>query len=87
MDEKADYKTLKEGVDLVYNKLVSSLTAKGLQQMPSSVGEKFDSDVQEAITQIPAPSDDMKGKVIDEVEKGYLLKEKVIRYAKVVVGQ
>lgn len=87
MDEKADYKTLKEGVDLVYNKLVSSLTAKGLEQMPSSVGEKFDSDVQEAITQIPAPSDDMKGKVIDEVEKGYLLKEKVIRYAKVVVGQ
>lgn len=87
MDEKADYNTLKEGVDLVYNKLVSSLTSKGLQQMPSSVGEKFDSDIQEAITQIPAPSDDMKGKVIDEVEKGYLLKEKVIRYAKVVVGQ
>ena len=87
MDEKADFETLKEGVDLIYNKLISSLTSKGLQQMPSSVGEKFDSDVQEAITQIPAPSDDMKGKVIDEVEKGYLLKEKVIRYAKVVVGQ
>ena len=87
MDEKADFETLKEGVDLIYNKLISSLTSKGLKQMPSSVGEKFDSDVQEAITQIPAPSDDMKGKVIDEVEKGYLLKEKVIRYAKVVVGQ
>ncbi len=87
MDEKSDFDTLKEGVDLIYNKLISSLTSKGLQQMPSSVGEKFDSDVQEAITQIPAPSDDMKGKVIDEVEKGYLLKEKVIRYAKVVVGQ
>lgn len=87
MDEKADFAVLKEGVDLIYNKLVSSLTSKGLQQMPSSVGEKFDSDIQEAITQIPAPSEDMKGKVIDEVEKGYLLKEKVIRYAKVVVGQ
>jgi len=87
MDEKADFAVLKEGVDLIYNKLISSLTSKGLQQMPSSVGEKFDSDIQEAITQIPAPSEDMKGKVIDEVEKGYLLKEKVIRYAKVVVGQ
>ncbi len=87
MDEKADFAVLKEGVDLIYNKLVSSLTSKGLQQMPSSVGEKFDSDIQEAITQIPAPTEDMKGKVIDEVEKGYLLKEKVIRYAKVVVGQ
>lgn len=87
MDEKSDFETLKEGVDLIYNKLVSSLASKGLKQMPSAVGEKFDSDVQEAITQIPAPSEDMKGKVIDEVEKGYLLKEKVIRYAKVVVGQ
>lgn len=87
MDEKADFQMLKDGVDLIYNKLLNSLATKGLTPMSSSIGEKFDSDIQEAITQVPAPSEDLKGKVIDEVEKGYMLKEKVIRFAKVVVGQ
>lgn len=87
MDEKADFSTLKAGVDLIYNKLINTLATKGLKQMPSSVGETFDSDVQDAITQVPAPTKDLKGKVIDEIEKGYMLKEKVIRFAKVVVGQ
>lgn len=87
MDEKGDFQMLKDGVDLIYNKLLNSLATKGLTPMSSSIGEKFDSDIQEAITQVPAPSEDLKGKVIDEVEKGYMLKEKVIRFAKVVVGQ
>jgi len=87
MDEKADFQQLKDGVDLIYTKLLNTLATKGLTPMDSSVGERFDSDVQEAITQVPAPTEDLKGKIIDEVEKGYMLKEKVIRFAKVVVGQ
>jgi molecular chaperone GrpE len=87
MDEKADFQQLKDGVDLIYTKLLNTLASKGLTPMDSSVGERFDSDVQEAITQVPAPTEDLKGKIIDEVEKGYMLKEKVIRFAKVVVGQ
>ena len=75
-----------EGVMLVYNKLYNSLSQKGLQPMDST-GEDFDPEFHEAITEIPAPSDDMKGKVIDTIEKGYLLKDKIIRHAKVVVGK
>jgi molecular chaperone GrpE len=76
---------LKEGLQLVYTKFRNILTQKGLKAMNAS-GEVFDTDFHEAITQIPAPSEDMKNKVIDEVEKGYLLNDKVIRYAKVVIG-
>jgi molecular chaperone GrpE len=76
---------LKEGLQLVYTKFRSLLTQKGLKEMNSS-GEVFDTDFHEAITQIPAPSEEMKNKVLDEVEKGYLLNDKVIRYAKVVIG-
>lgn len=76
---------LKEGVILIFNKFLNILTQKGLEQM-KTVGEPFDTDFHEAITNIPAPSPDLKGKVVDEVEKGYLLGGKVIRYAKVVVG-
>lgn len=77
--------SLKEGIILIYNKFLNVLTQKGLEQM-KTIGEPFDTDFHEAITNIPAPSPDLKGKVVDEIEKGYLLNGKVIRYAKVVVG-
>ncbi len=80
-----DLDSLKEGFELIYNKFKSSLESKGLKQMQAK-GESFDSDLHEAIANIPGDSS-QKGKVIDDVEKGYLLNEKVIRYAKVVVGQ
>ena len=76
---------LKDGVILIYNKFLNTLTQKGLVQM-KTIGEPFDTDFHEAITNIPAPTPAMKGTVVDEIEKGYLLNDKVIRYAKVVVG-
>lgn len=76
---------IKEGVALIYHKLKLACTQKGLEPI-ESIGKPFDVDVMESITNIPAPSEDMKGKVIDEVEKGYKLGDKVIRFAKVVVG-
>jgi molecular chaperone GrpE len=87
MEETQDYDSLKIGVDLIYNKLLGVFKANGAEPMKSTIGEKFDSEIHEAITQIPAPSKKMKGKVVDEIEKGYTLKDKVIRFAKVVVGQ
>ena len=86
MQTTTDVAPVKEGVELVHNKLKNILVQKGLKEMESK-GNAFDSEVHEAITNIPAPSDDLKGKVIDEVEKGYYLNEKVIRFAKVVVGE
>jgi len=71
---------------LIYNKLMRILEKKGLKPMEELEGKPFDADTQEAITQIPSPSEDMKGKVIDVVEKGYTLGDKVVRYAKVVIG-
>jgi molecular chaperone GrpE len=85
METATDILAVKEGVTLVQNKLKNILTSKGLKEM-NSIGTPFDADIHEAITNIPAPTDDMKGKVIDEVEKGYYLNDKVIRFAKVVVG-
>ena len=87
MEENKDYKSLKEGVDLIFNKFVGALKANGLDSMESPVGKEFNSDIHEAITQIEAPNKKMKGKVVDQVEKGYVLNDKVIRYAKVVVGK
>lgn len=84
--EATDPEGLKEGFQLIYNKMKNILESKGLKPMDSQ-GIPFDMDLHEAITNIPAPSDEDKGKVMDVVEKGYYLKEKVIRYAKVVVGQ
>lgn len=81
----ADVKTVNEGVQLVYNKLQNILKLKGIEAMESK-GKDFDPETMEAITNIPAPTPDLKGKVVDEVEKGYTLNGKVIRYAKVVVG-
>ncbi|MBE0639764.1 MAG: nucleotide exchange factor GrpE [Bacteroidales bacterium] len=75
-----------DGIKLIYNKLLNILTKKGLESM-SSAGQPFDTDFHEALTIIPAPDDQMKGKVIEEIEKGYLLNGKVIRFARVVVGQ
>lgn len=86
METATDVGGVKAGVELVNSKLKSILQQKGLKEM-SSKGEAFDSDLHEAITNIPAPSDDLKGKVIDEVERGYSLNDKVIRFAKVVVGE
>lgn len=76
---------IKEGMKLIYNKLMSTAKSKGLEQM-NLAGQPFDADTMEAIAHIPAPSSDLKGKVVDDVEKGYKLGEKVIRFAKVVVG-
>lgn len=77
---------LKEGFSLIYNKFKGILEQKGLKAMEAK-GESFDSELHEAIANIPAPSEDLKGKVVDDVEKGYFLHDKVIRFAKVVVGQ
>ena len=81
-----DLATIKEGIQLIFNKLRSALQAKGLKSM-QSVGNTFDPDQHEAITEVPVPNEQLKGKVIDEVEKGYYLNDKIIRFAKVVVGK
>lgn len=85
MDATDNVDSIKEGILLVSQKLKKTLQQKGLKEM-DSINQPFDADIHEAITKVPAPSDDLKGKVIDEVEKGYFLNGKVLRYAKVVVG-
>jgi molecular chaperone GrpE len=80
-----DVKAIKEGVHMMYHKLKNAAQQKGLTAFDCK-GELFNADLMEAITHIPAPSEDLKGKVIDEIEKGYKLGDKVIRFAKVVVG-
>jgi molecular chaperone GrpE len=85
METAADVAPVKEGVTLIQNKLKGALTKSGLKEM-ESIGTPFDPELQEAITNIPAPTDDMKGKVIDEMEKGYFLNDRVVRFAKVIVG-
>ncbi|NER15453.1 nucleotide exchange factor GrpE [Leptobacterium flavescens] len=84
---KSDDSELFKGVELISNKFRETLKNKGLTGIEVAQGDTFDADVHEAITQIPAPSDELKGKIIDVVEKGYKLGEKIIRYPKVVVGQ
>lgn len=85
--KKAKDKELLKGMELINNKLKNSLTQKGLSHIKVDQGDAFDVELHEAITQIPAPSDDLKGKIIDVIEQGYKLGEKIIRYPKVVVGQ
>ena len=85
MQAAQDVAPVKEGVELIYNKLSNILQQKGLRPM-TTIGTSFDAETQEAITQVPAPDESMKGKVIDEVEKGYYLNDKVVRFAKVVIG-
>lgn len=75
-----------EGVLLIYNKMKSALELKGLKAMEDVIGKDLNTDFHEAITNIPSPSEDMRGKIIDVIEKGYFLNDKVIRYAKVVVA-
>lgn len=84
--DSSDGKEVKEGVTLVFNKLRSLLQSKGLKPM-EAIGQDFDPDLHEAITEIPAPTKELKGKVVDEVVKGYYLNDKIIRHAKVVVGK
>lgn len=84
-DDKDDVHV--QGMSLINNKLKEALKQKGLEVSETKAGDVFDADVHEAVTQIPAPSDDMKGKIIDVIEKGYTLGEKIIRYPKVVIGQ
>ncbi len=85
LDSTTDIAIMKEGVSLVFNKFRNILQQKGLRAM-DAVNEEFNPDLHEAITEIPAPSEKMKGKVIDVVEDGYYLNDKLIRHAKVVVG-
>lgn len=85
IDNAKDVAAVKEGVNLVHTKLKNLLTQKGLKEM-NSKGQVFDADIHEAVTNIPAPDDAMKGKIVDVLEEGYLLNDKVIRFAKVVVG-
>ncbi|MBR9846160.1 MAG: nucleotide exchange factor GrpE [Algicola sp.] len=87
IEDDKEAEELRKGVLLIYNKLVSTLNQKGLEKIEVKAGDVFDADVHEAITQIPAPDDDMKGKIVDVIEKGYKLGEKVIRFPKVVIGQ
>ncbi|WP_316796484.1 nucleotide exchange factor GrpE [Pedobacter agri] len=85
METAADVAPVKEGILLVSTKLKNTLAQKGLKDV-ESINQPFNTDFHEAITNIPAPNEDLKGKVIDEVEKGYTLNDNVIRFAKVVVG-
>lgn len=85
-ESETDSTKVREGNLLIFQKLVRILTSKGLMPMEDLVGKSFDADTQEAITQIPAPSEKLKGKVVDVVEKGYTLGDKVVRFAKVVIG-
>lgn len=84
---KAKDKNLLKGVELIQNKFKETLRSKGLEEMKVKEGDDFDADIHEAITQIPAPSDKLKGKIVDVVEKGYKLGERIIRYPKVVTGK
>jgi len=86
LDEAKDMKAMKEGIILIYNKFNDFLSQQGVAEIDTKEVE-FDTDHHEAITKIPAPSEDLKGKVIDCVEKGYTLNDKVIRFSKVVVGE
>ena len=85
METAADVAPVKEGVTLVQHKLKNILSQKGLKGM-DSVGTAFDPELHEAVTNIPAPNEELKGKVMDEMEKGYFLNDKVVRFAKVIVG-
>lgn len=85
--DKAKDDNLFAGVELIHSKLRETLRIKGLEVIETKQGDVFNADDHEAVTQIPAPSDDLKGKIIDVIEQGYKLGEKIIRYPKVVIGQ
>ena len=83
---KSDDELLLKGVELIHEKLKSTLVSKGLEEVEVRAGDAFNADFAEAITQIPAPSDALKGKIVDVIEKGYKLGDKIIRFPKVVIG-
>lgn len=83
---KSEDELLLKGVELIHEKLKSTLVSKGLEEVEVRTGDAFNADYAEAITQIPAPSDNLKGKIVDVLEKGYKLGDKIIRYPKVVIG-
>ena len=86
LSKTADEKTL-EGVKLIYNKLINTLKSKGLERMDVAPNDVFDSEIHDAITLIPAPSPEYQGRIVDVVQAGYKLGDKVIRFPKVVVAQ
>lgn len=86
MENATEVSSVKEGVDLIYNKFNSFLAQNGVTPIETQ-GAAFNVDFHEAVTMIPAPSEDLKGKVVDCTQKGYMLKDKVLRFAKVIVGQ
>lgn len=86
MDNVKEVDAVKDGVDLIYGKFIEFLKSRGVKEI-EAIGNEFDTDLHDAVTKIPAPEDNLKGKVIDVIEKGYQLNEKVIRFAKVVVGE
>jgi molecular chaperone GrpE len=86
MNEVTDCKAMKEGIDLIHNKFKEFFFSNGVKEI-KALNEKFDTDLHEAITKIPAPSKKLKGKIVDVIEKGYFLHDKVIRYSKVVIGE
>lgn len=85
--KKSQDEALVKGVELIHDKLKSTLVSKGLEEVEVRSGDAFNADFAEAITQIPAPSDKLKGKIVDVIEKGYKLGDKIIRFPKVVIGQ
>jgi len=87
IEEDKEAEELRKGVLLIYNKLYTTLEQKGLSKIEVNNGDAFNADNHEAVTQIPAPSEDLKGKIIDVVERGYKLGDKIIRFPKVVIGQ
>ena len=86
IDKATEINALKEGIELIYNKFIKFLTQQGVKEI-ETIGNDFDAEIYEAVTKIPAPNEDMIGKIIDCIEKGYMLDDKVIRYPKVVVGE
>lgn len=87
INENSDASSIREGVELIYNKFIKYLEQNGVKAIPSEVGSDFDTEMHEAVTTFPVDDETKKGKVIDTVQKGYMLNDKVLRHAKVVVGQ
>lgn len=85
-ESDSDAKSVLEGMTLIYNKLIKFMESMGVKAM-NTTGESFDPELHEAIAQVPAPSEEMKGKVLDTVQKGYMINDKVLRHAKVAVAQ
>ena len=86
IEEAKEIEAIKEGINLIHKNINDFLTGRGIAEI-NAKGEVFDTDLHEAITKIPAPEENLKGKVVDVIEKGYKIKDKVLRYAKVVVGE